>query len=79
MGLAVVADGVLRFGTALINKQSRGQKWQVAMASTYRDHIIVCGVGKVGYRVILELLKFKKDIIAIEDNKPAAIEVISNQ
>jgi Trk K+ transport system NAD-binding subunit len=61
-----VADGVLRFGAALTNKQSRGQKWQVAMASTYSNHVIVCGVGKVGYRVILELLKFEREIVAIE-------------
>jgi voltage-gated potassium channel len=65
-GLGAVVDGVLRFGGALLSKQSRGQKWQVAMASTYRDHVIVCGVGKLGYRVILELLKFEKEIIAIE-------------
>lgn len=66
VGLAVVADGVLRFGAALTNKQARGQKWQVAMASTYSNHVIVCGVGKVGYRVILELLKFGREIVAIE-------------
>ncbi len=68
LGLAVVADGVLRFGTALTNKQSRGQKWQVAMASTYSNHVIVCGVGKVGFRVILELLKFGREIVAIEQD-----------
>ena len=67
-GLAAVADGILRFGGALLSKQSRGQKWQVAMASTYHDHVIVCGVGKVGYRVILELLKFEKEVVAIELN-----------
>lgn len=66
VGLTLVADGVLRFGTALFNKQERGQKWQVAMASIYRDHVIVCGLGKVGYRVILELLRFGKDVVAIE-------------
>jgi voltage-gated potassium channel len=66
VGLAVVADGILRFGAALTNKQARGQKWQVAMASTYSNHVIVCGVGKVGYRVILELLKFGREIVAIE-------------
>jgi voltage-gated potassium channel Kch len=38
------------------------------LASTYRNHIIVCGVGKVGFRVILELLSFKRDVIAIELN-----------
>jgi voltage-gated potassium channel len=68
IGLAVVADGVIRFGRALVSKQERGQKWQVAMASTYHNHILVCGVGKVGYRVILELLKLKRDVVAIEQN-----------
>jgi Trk K+ transport system NAD-binding subunit len=68
LGLAAVVDGVLRFGVALVNKRGRGQKWQVAMASTYNNHVIVCGVGKVGYRVILELLKFGRDVVAIENN-----------
>jgi len=66
LGLAVVADGLLRFGVALLNKQARGQKWQVAMASTYSDHVIVCGIGKLGYRVILQLLNFGRDVIGIE-------------
>jgi Trk K+ transport system NAD-binding subunit len=66
LGLAVVVDGVLRFGTALVNKQSRGQKWQVAMASIFNDHVIVCGLGKIGFRVILELLKYNRDIVVIE-------------
>ncbi len=69
VGLVAVADGVLRFGTALINKQARGQKWQVAMASTYSNHIIVCGTGKIGYRVTQELLKYGRDVVAIEVNE----------
>jgi Trk K+ transport system NAD-binding subunit len=66
LGLAAIADGVLRFGTALTNKQARGQKWQVAMASTYSDHVIICGMGKVGFRVALELCNFGRDVVAIE-------------
>ena len=69
VGLTLVADGVLKFGTALFNKNERGQKWQVAMASIYRDHVVVCGLGKVGYRVVLELLRFGKDVVAIETNE----------
>jgi len=68
LGLVVVADGVIRFGIALTNKQERGQKWQIAMASTYSGHVIICGTGKVGYRVALELLKFEREIVAIESN-----------
>ena len=36
------------------------------MASTYRDHVIVCGLGKVGYRVILELRKFGREVVGVE-------------
>ena len=68
LGLVVVADGVIRFGVALTNKQERGQKWQIAMASTYSGHVIICGMGKVGYRVALELMKFNRDVVAIEAN-----------
>ena len=66
LGLLVVADGVIHFGVALTNKKERGQKWQIAMASTYSGHVIICGTGKVGYRVALELMKFDREIVAIE-------------
>jgi voltage-gated potassium channel len=66
LGLVIVVDGVVRFGSALTNKQERGQKWQVAMASTYSGHVIVCGIGRVGYRVALELLKYGREVVAVE-------------
>ena len=68
LGLVVVADGIIRFGVALTNKQERGQKWQTAMASTYNGHVIICGMGKVGFRVALELMKLNRDVVAIEAN-----------
>jgi voltage-gated potassium channel len=66
LGLVAVVDGVVRFGSALTNKQARGQKWQAAMASTYSGHVIVCGMGRVGYRVALELLKYGREVVAVE-------------
>ncbi len=67
-GLAVIADGLLNIGTALLNKQARGEKWQVAMASTYNNHVIVCGMGKLGYRITGQLLAFGRDVVSIEAN-----------
>lgn len=79
IGLLAVVDGVLRFSGAFINKKSRGQKWQVAMASTYQNHIIVCGAGKIGYRVVLELLKYERDVVVIEaDENGRFVEKIKN-
>ncbi|MFN8445126.1 MAG: NAD(P)-binding protein [Caldilineaceae bacterium] len=72
IGLSAVAGSVLRIWTALIDKRERGEKWQVAMASTFNKHIIVCGLGKVGFRTIQELLKFKRDVVAIEINGDGA-------
>jgi len=79
LGLLAVVDGVLRFGSAFINKNTRGQQWQVAMASTYNNHIIVCGAGKIGYRVILELLKYEQKVVVIEsDENGRFVEKIKN-
>jgi Trk K+ transport system NAD-binding subunit len=66
IGLAVVADGVLRFGVALFNIRERKEAWQMAIASTYHDHIIVCGLGRTGYRVVKVLLRLGEEVIGVE-------------
>jgi Trk K+ transport system NAD-binding subunit len=66
VGLSVLADGVLRFWVMLFNKRARKEEWQVALASTYRNHVIVCGMGKVGYRVVRQLLDFGEQVVGIE-------------
>jgi voltage-gated potassium channel len=68
IGLAVAADGVLRFGVALFNRRERKEAWQMAIASTYRNHVVVCGLGKVGYRVMKELLRLGEEVVGIECN-----------
>jgi len=68
IGLGVLADGVLRFGVMLFNKRARKEEWQVALASTYRNHVIVCGMGKVGYRVVRQLLDFGEQVVGVERN-----------
>jgi len=71
VGLFLVVNGVVRFGTALFNRQERKEAWQVAVASTYREHVIVCGLGKVGYRVTLQLLKMQQEVVGIERDPEA--------
>lgn len=40
-------------------------------ASTYRNHIVLCGLGRVGYRIAHELLEAKESVIAIEKDPEA--------
>jgi len=72
VGLGVLADGVVRFWVMLFNKRARKEEWQVALASTYRNHVIVCGMGKVGYRVVRQLLDFGEQVVGVEQdaNRP---------
>ena len=35
-------------------------------ASTYRNHVVLCGLGRVGFRIARELLAAKESVVAIE-------------
>jgi Trk K+ transport system NAD-binding subunit len=57
---------VLNFGRLLLDKGSRREAWQVALAATYRDHVIVCGLGRVGLSVVTQLLESGYEPVVIE-------------
>jgi Trk K+ transport system NAD-binding subunit len=66
IGIVLLSAGAANLGVKLFNKSARGQDWEVALASTYSDHVIVCGLGKLGYRVTLLLQEFGQSVVAIE-------------
>jgi voltage-gated potassium channel len=66
VGVILLSAGAANLGVKLFNRSARGQDWEVALASTYSDHVIVCGLGKLGYRVTLQLLEFGQSVVAVE-------------
>jgi voltage-gated potassium channel len=68
VGLALIAQGVINFGVMLFSKSAREDEWQVALASTYRDHVIVAGIGRLGLRIVQQLLESGEDVVGIEIN-----------
>lgn len=66
LGLAFAFQGVLDFGRLLLDKGSRLEGWQPALARTYHNHVIICGFGRVAYRVMLQLLDAGHDVVIIE-------------
>ena len=66
LGLALIFQSVLNFGRLLLDKGSRREAWQVALAATYRDHVIICGLGRVSLRVLLQLREAGYEALAIE-------------
>ncbi|GAB4445984.1 MAG: hypothetical protein Kow0031_28570 [Anaerolineae bacterium] len=63
-GILVLGQGIIRLSSTLVNKDL----WNRAMASTYTDHTIVCGLGKVSLKVIRWILDLDEEVIVVEQN-----------
>ena len=68
LGLGLIVQSVLSFGRRVLDKSSRREAWQVALASTYRSHVIVCGLGRVGLRVVTRLIEAGYEPVIVEQN-----------
>jgi Trk K+ transport system NAD-binding subunit len=71
IGLILLAQGVTEFSVMLFNRRARGKEWEIAVASTYNNHIILVGLGHVGFRVATELLQNDQDVVVVESNTRA--------
>lgn len=65
-GIVILAQGLTDFGAMLFNRRSRGKEWQMAVASTLSHHIILVGLGHLGYRVVQQLREMNQDVVVIE-------------
>jgi voltage-gated potassium channel len=68
IGLGLIAQGVINFGVMLFNKSAREDEWQVAIASTFKDHVVIAGIGRLGFRIVQQLLDFDEEVVGIEIN-----------
>ncbi len=65
IGVGIFTEAIVRFGILLFAKSYREEEWQRVMASTFRNHTIVVGIGRVGYRVAEELLNAGEEVVAL--------------
>jgi len=66
LGLLVIIDGAVRLGNFVIQRKKYTREWQAMLATTYENHVIVCGLGNVGIRIVENLLRFGEDVVCIE-------------
>lgn len=69
LGLALVADAVVRVTLLLFSRQENQKEWTKVLASTYRDHVILCGLGRVGFRILERLCRYHIDAVVIEKDE----------
>ena len=72
VGIALVVDGVVRFAYLFFAKHKSDKEWIEVIAETLKGHVIVCGAGRVGYRVVDQLRAMGKDVVAVEKREDGA-------
>ena len=73
LGLAILSQGIADFGVLLFNRRARGEAWQVALAKTYTNHIVIVGLGHLGFRTARALHNLGEDFVVIELDPEAAL------
>jgi voltage-gated potassium channel len=66
VGVAILALGLTDFGVLLFNRRSRNKEWEMAVASTYNNHIVLVGLGHLGFRVAQQLNSMEEDVVVVE-------------
>jgi voltage-gated potassium channel len=66
IGISILAQGLTDFSVLLFNRRARGKEWEMAVASTYSNHVVLIGLGHLGYRVVKKLIELDQDVVVIE-------------
>jgi Trk K+ transport system NAD-binding subunit len=66
LGFVLIGDGIVRLSLLIVSRQHGEKDWMKVMASTYRDHVVLCGLGHLGYRILCELVAARVQVVAIE-------------
>lgn len=72
MSVVLIAQGVIKVGASFLDPSARREVWIKIMSDQLRGHIVVCGLGHVGYRVVQELLRLGEDVVAIDEREKEA-------
>lgn len=80
LGIAVLADGLVRFGFLFFAKHRNDKEWISVQAHTLKNHVVLCGAGRIGYRVLDRLHKLGLDVVVVERNEAAPfVQAIRNE
>ncbi|MCC6811762.1 MAG: NAD-binding protein [Deltaproteobacteria bacterium] len=71
-GAVVVGEGVVRLGLLLMARRQGDQEWVKVVASTFSDHVVLCGLGHLGFRVLEYLVEQKVPVVCIEKDPNGA-------
>lgn len=71
LSFLVVSEGIVRLAVLLSSKSAAGRRWVMAMMATYDRHVILCGLGRLGFSILQELQKQGTQVVVIDRTEDA--------
>lgn len=68
VGITLVAEILVRLGVIVFNRVEGREEWQVAVASTLKEHVVIVGFGHNGYRVVAHIAAKDPRVVVIEQH-----------
>lgn len=66
IGLGVVLEGIVEIAAVVRDRRLNERAWSIVMAESLSDHVILIGLGKVGYRTYLTLHRLGIPVVVID-------------
>jgi Trk K+ transport system NAD-binding subunit len=76
LGGFIIINTIVRFTELLSRSRHYSKEWQQMLATTFNHHVIVCGLGHVGTRIVEHLVAAGTDCVAIEQEDSPALRRI---
>ena len=74
LGLTVIIEGIVELSMIVRDRRRYERSWCLMMASSMKDHIVLVGMGKLGYRTFRLLRRLGQSVVVIE--RDAACEFL---
>ncbi|MFO0553782.1 MAG: NAD-binding protein [Polyangiaceae bacterium] len=79
VGVVMLAEGLAKVGSSLFDATERRALFTRIRIDSMKDHVVVCGLGHVGYRVVESLRALGQPVVAIERSKDSFAELIRGE
>jgi len=66
LGLTVIIEGIVDFALMLRDRRRAERSWCVTMSAALKDHIVLVGLGRLGFRIFKLLRKLGEAVVVIE-------------
>lgn len=77
LGLTVIIEGIVDLAVLVGDRRRFERSWCATMAASYTNHIIIVGLGKLGYRTYRLLHQLGEPVVVIErDDKCQFIDTV---